>query len=51
MFFSRHKSQMPAEADALPGRETVMAVPERHAVKDAPLARPSPTGWTWSRSG
>ena len=44
MFFSRHKSRMPAEAEALPGRETAMPVPERHAVKDAPLAPPFPDG-------
>jgi len=44
MFFSRHKSRMPGEAEALPGRETAMPVPARHAVKDAPLAPPFPDG-------
>jgi peptide-methionine (S)-S-oxide reductase len=44
MFFSRHKSHMPAEAEALPGRETAMPVPERHAVLDAPLVPPFPDG-------
>ena len=44
MFFSRHKSRMPGEAEALPGRETAMLVPARHAVKDAPLAPPFPDG-------
>jgi peptide-methionine (S)-S-oxide reductase len=42
--FSRHKSRMPAETEALPGRETAMPVPERHAVKDAPLVPPFPDG-------
>ena len=42
--FSRHKSRMPAEAEALPGREAAMPVPARHAVKDAPLAPPFPEG-------
>jgi peptide-methionine (S)-S-oxide reductase len=44
MFFSRSKARMPDEAEALPGREAVMAVPERHAVKDAPLLPPFPEG-------
>ena len=44
MFFSRHRSRMPPEAEALPGRETAMPVPERRAVKDAPPAPPFPEG-------
>ena len=40
----RRKSAMPSEAEALPGREAAMAVPERHAVKDAPLLPPFPEG-------
>jgi len=44
MFFSRRKSRMPTEADALPGREAAMPVPERHAVRGAPLAPPFPDG-------
>jgi hypothetical protein len=44
MFFSRQKSRMPTEAEALPGRETAIPVPDRHAVKDAPLAPPFPDG-------
>jgi peptide-methionine (S)-S-oxide reductase len=44
MFFSRRKSRMPGEAEALPGRETAMPVPARHAVKDAPLTPPFPDG-------
>jgi peptide-methionine (S)-S-oxide reductase len=42
--FSRHKSRMPAEGEALPGREAAMPVPAGHAVKDAPLAPPFPEG-------
>jgi peptide-methionine (S)-S-oxide reductase len=43
MFF-RNKSRMPAETEALPGQETAMPVPARHAVKDAPLTPPFPDG-------
>jgi peptide-methionine (S)-S-oxide reductase len=43
MFFSK-KSRMPDQAEALPGREAAMAVPARHAVKDAPLVPPFPDG-------
>jgi peptide-methionine (S)-S-oxide reductase len=44
MIFSRHKSRMPTEAEALPGREAAMPVPDRHAVLDAPLRPPFPEG-------
>jgi peptide-methionine (S)-S-oxide reductase len=44
MFFSRQKSRMPTESEALPGRDTPMPVPERHAVLDAPLQPPFPSG-------
>jgi peptide-methionine (S)-S-oxide reductase len=43
-FLSKHKTAMPDPADALPGRETPMAVPERHFVLDAPLHGPFPPG-------
>ena len=43
-FFSKRKSRMPAKSEALPGREAAMAVPARHAVKDAPVAPPFPEG-------
>ena len=43
-FFSKRKSRMPAETEALPGREAAMAVPARHAVKDAPVAPPFTEG-------
>ena len=42
--FSRHKTSMPAEAEALAGRAEPMPVPARHAVKDAPLRPPFPDG-------
>jgi peptide-methionine (S)-S-oxide reductase len=35
---------MPASAEALPGRETAMPVPDRHAVKGTPLRPPFPDG-------
>jgi peptide-methionine (S)-S-oxide reductase len=41
--FSR-KPQMPAPADALPGRQQRMAVPEKHFVLGTPLVPPFPTG-------
>jgi peptide-methionine (S)-S-oxide reductase len=44
MFFSRPKSRMPTEAEALPGRDRRMPVPAGHAVKNAPLAPPVPDG-------
>jgi peptide-methionine (S)-S-oxide reductase len=42
--FSRHKSQMIDAADALPGREEAIAVPERHDVLGTPLKPPFPEG-------
>jgi peptide-methionine (S)-S-oxide reductase len=44
MFFSRHKSRMPTESEALPGRDTAMPVPDRHAVLGTPLSPPFPEG-------
>jgi peptide-methionine (S)-S-oxide reductase len=41
-FLSKHKTAMPDPADALPGRDTPMPVPERHFVLDAPLRGPFP---------
>jgi peptide-methionine (S)-S-oxide reductase len=41
-FLSKHKTAMPDPAEALPGRDTPMAVPERHFVLDAPLRGPFP---------
>ena len=43
MFF-RRKSTMPAETEALPGRDTPMPVPDRHAVLGTPLRPPFPDG-------
>jgi peptide-methionine (S)-S-oxide reductase len=44
MFWSRHKSEMPAPEDALPGRADPMPVPERHLVLGSPLRPPFPAG-------
>jgi peptide-methionine (S)-S-oxide reductase len=44
MIFARHKTSMPTEAEALPGRAEPIPVPARHAVLDAPLAPPFPDG-------
>jgi peptide-methionine (S)-S-oxide reductase len=44
MFFFKRRSRLPSESEALAGREAAMAVPARHAVKDAPLAPPFPDG-------
>jgi peptide-methionine (S)-S-oxide reductase len=41
-FLSKNKTALPDPADALPGRDTPMAVPERHFVLDAPLRGPFP---------
>lgn len=39
-----HKLRLPSEAEALPGRETSMPVPERHFVNGTPLIPPFPDG-------
>ena len=44
MLFFGHKTQMVDAADALPGRETPMRVPERHFVLGTPLRPPFPDG-------
>jgi peptide-methionine (S)-S-oxide reductase len=44
MFFTRQKTRMPTQAEALPGRDTPMPVPARHAVKGTPLTPPFPDG-------
>ena len=44
MLFARHKSHMPTAEEALPGRDTPLAVPDRHLVKDTPLQPPFPAG-------
>jgi len=43
MFFSKTPT-MPDAADALPGRDTPIAVPERHTVLGTPLVPPFPEG-------
>ena len=42
--FSRHKTNLIAAADALPGRDRSMSVPERHDVLGTPIAPPFPEG-------
>jgi peptide-methionine (S)-S-oxide reductase len=42
--FKRDKSSMPDAADALPGRSTAIAIPERHYVNGQRLAPPYPDG-------
>ena len=44
MLFSRHKSELPDPADALPGRSETMPVPDRHDVLGTPLTPPFPEG-------
>lgn len=44
LFAAMHKTRMPDPTEALPGRETPMPVPGRHAVLDAPLLPPYPEG-------
>jgi peptide-methionine (S)-S-oxide reductase len=44
MFFARQKTRMPTEAEALPGRDTPIPVPARHAVLGTPLQPPFPDG-------
>ena len=42
--FGSRKTQMVTKDEALPGRETPLAVPERHAVLGTPLKPPYPEG-------
>jgi len=44
LFAALHKTRMPDPSEALPGRETPMPVPERHAVLHMPLLPPYPEG-------
>jgi len=44
LLFFGHKTQMVDAADALPGRETPMRVPDRHFVLGTPLQPPFPDG-------
>jgi peptide-methionine (S)-S-oxide reductase len=44
MLFARHKSRMVTAEEALPGRSTPLAVPDRHLVKATPLQPPFPEG-------
>jgi peptide-methionine (S)-S-oxide reductase len=44
MLFSRHTPEIPTPAEALPGRDTAMPVPDRHEVNGHPLTGPFPEG-------
>jgi peptide-methionine (S)-S-oxide reductase len=44
MALSRFKQEIPRPEDALPGRSTPLAVPDRHYVNGAPLKPPYPVG-------
>ncbi|RME48158.1 MAG: peptide-methionine (S)-S-oxide reductase, partial [Deltaproteobacteria bacterium] len=44
MMSPRSKLEIPKPQEALPGRDTPMAVPERHFVKGTPLLPPFPEG-------
>ncbi|HZD66278.1 MAG TPA: peptide-methionine (S)-S-oxide reductase MsrA [Acidimicrobiales bacterium] len=44
MIFGRRTTELPSEADALPGREEPLHVPERHLVLGTPLRPPYPQG-------
>lgn len=44
LFAALHKTRMPDPSEALPGRDTPLPVPERHAVLDTPLSPPYPEG-------
>ena len=44
MFLRRFKTEIPNQVEALPGRDTEVAVPDRHAVLGTPLRGPLPAG-------
>src|ERR1700760_4476779 len=44
LFSNRSKLTLPSAADALPGRDTAIAVPAAHTVLGTPLAPPFPEG-------
>jgi peptide-methionine (S)-S-oxide reductase len=44
LFFSRHKTNMVAPEDALPGRDEPLPVPDRHEVLGTPIKPPFPDG-------
>ena len=44
MWFAEKKVRMPTAAEALPGRDTPMPVPEKHFVHGHPLVPPFPQG-------
>jgi peptide-methionine (S)-S-oxide reductase len=44
MLFARHRTRMVDQGEALPGRDSPLAVPERHLVLGTPLRPPFPEG-------
>ncbi len=44
MLFTKHKTQLVSADEALPGRETPIAVPARHEILGTPLQPPFPAG-------
>ncbi len=44
MLFQRAKTEMPRPEEALPGRDTPIAVPDRHLVLGTPITPPFPEG-------
>jgi peptide-methionine (S)-S-oxide reductase len=51
MLFGRTKHQMPDQAEALPGRDTPIAVPTAHFVNGNPLTPPWPEGYQQAAFG
>jgi peptide-methionine (S)-S-oxide reductase len=45
MMFGHTKSKLPSAADALPGRDTPLPIPDSHFVNGHPLAPPYPEGF------
>ncbi len=45
LFFTKQKTEMPSPEDALPGRDTPIAIPDRHFVNGHPIAPPFPEGF------
>ncbi len=45
MLFSRHKSTLPEESEALPGRDQPISVPGLHATLGTPMGGPYPDGF------
>jgi peptide-methionine (S)-S-oxide reductase len=46
--FGRRKLELPTAEQALPGRDTALAVPDKHAVLGTPMRPPFPEGTDWA---